>query len=195
MTKVISKKDLFPNLIRLKKCNEFIEYPVGNYMSSVIDYALDAANRLYKLFKDDNIALIVRGTSGAIIGGILAEMLICTFGVQARIFISRKHNEDCHAESLEDIDTALNYDEVYPYRFVIVDDFISTGATLESIIKDVQNYIGCPLFIFDALIVHNKFNYYKGCHKDAAPGDLILKEEDTIAEKYLLTNFLNIICT
>lgn len=194
MTKVISKKDLTFNLVRLEECDKSIKYPVGNNMSPVIDYALDAANTLHKLFKDDKIALIVRGTSGAIIGGIIAKILMCDFGVQTRIFISRKPNEDCHAGNLEDMDIALNYKETEPYRFVIVDDFISTGKTLQSIIKDVQNYIGCP-FIFDALVVHNTFNYYEGCCEDAVPGDFILEEENTIAEEYLLTNFLNIICT
>lgn len=194
MTKVISKKDLTFNLVRLEECDKSIKYPVGNNMSPVIDYALDAANTLHKLFKDDKIALIVRGTSGAIIGGIIAKILMCDFGVQTRIFISRKPDEDCHAGNLEDMDIALNYKETEPYRFVIVDDFISTGKTLQSIIRDVQNYIGSP-FIFDALVVHNTFNYYDGCCEDAVPGDFILEEEGTIAEEYLLTNFLNIICT
>lgn len=81
MTKVISKKDLTFNLVRLEECDKSIKYPVGNNMSPVIDYALDAANMLYKLFKDDKIALIVRGTSGAIIGGIIAKILMCDFGV------------------------------------------------------------------------------------------------------------------
>lgn len=193
MVKVISKKDLSFNLIRLEECNKSIKYPVGNNMSPVIDYALDAANTLHKLFKDDNIALIVRGTSGAIIGGIIANYLISTFGVQTRIFINRKPNEDCHAGNLEDMDIVLNHKETEPYRFVIVDDFISTGKTLQSIIEDVQNYIGYP-FIFDALVVHNTFNYHEGCCKNAVPGDFILKEENTIAEEYLLTKFLNIIC-
>lgn len=194
MTKVISKKDLTFNLVRLEECDDPPHYPVGTCMTPVINYALDAAITLHKLFKDDNIALIVRGTSGAMIGGIIATHLMCTFEVQTKIFISRKPDENCHARSLEDMGEALNYDETEPYRFVIVDDFISTGATLKSIIKDVQDYIGCP-FIFDALVVHNTFNYYEGCCEDAVPGDFILKEEDTIAERYLLTKFLNIICT
>ena len=194
MTKVISKKDLTFNLVRLEECDKSIKYPVGNNMSPVIDYALDAANTLYKLFKGDNIALIVRGTSGAIIGSIIATHLMCTFGVQTKIFISRKPNEDCHAGNLEDMDIALNHKETEPYRFVIVDDFISTGKTLQGIIRDVQNYIGGP-FIFDALVVYNTFNCYEDCCEDAVPGDFILEEENTIAEEYLLTNFLNIICT
>lgn len=81
MTKVISKKDLTFNLVRLEECDKSIKYPVGNNMSPVIDYALDAVNTLHKLFKDDNIALIVRGTSGAIIGGIIAKILMCDFDV------------------------------------------------------------------------------------------------------------------
>ena len=44
-------------------------------------------------------------------------------------------------------------------------------------------------------MVYNTFNYYESCCEDAVPGDFILEEENTIAEEYLLTKFLNIICT
>ena len=99
MEKFISQDGLFPNLIKLEYYYP-IGYPIGITMSSLVDYTENAAKELARLFPGDNIAFIVRGTSGAMVGGLLAEYLIRNTGVCAKIIINRKSNEDCLAENL-----------------------------------------------------------------------------------------------
>jgi hypothetical protein len=193
MEKIILQKDLFPTLIRLNGCNSHLEYPVGSYMPSLLDYTESAAKKLVELFPGDNIALIVRGTSGAMIGGLIASRLIYNAGICVKVIISRKPEDDCHATNLEDIDLVLNYKEEIPFRLVVADDFISSGNTLYKIVRDVESYIGQP-FIFDALVVHNNLICNKDIEGDRISGDLKLPEEGTIAEEMLLTKFLNILC-
>ena len=85
------------------------------------------------------------------------------------------------------------YGEDTPFRIVIADDFISSGNTIHNIVSSVESYISQP-FIFDALIVHNKLIYDGYPGKFGVSGDLILRQEGTIAEEVLLTKFLNILC-
>lgn len=193
MEKIILEKDLFPTLIRLNRCNKALEYPIGSYMSSLLDYTESAANKLIELFPGDNVALIVRGTSGAIIGGLIASHLIHNAGICAKVIISRKPEDDCHATNLEGLDVVLNYKENTPFRLVVADDFICTGSTIYHIVRDVEFYIRQP-FIFDALVIHTALIYNKNIKGDRISGDMILHEEGTIAEEVLLTKFLNILC-
>ena len=192
MEKFISQDGLFPNLIKLEYYYP-IGYPIGITMSSLVDYTENAAKELARLFPGDNIAFIVRGTSGAMVGGLLAEYLIRNTGVCAKIIINRKSNEDCHAENLEGIDEILNYDENYPFRIVIADDFISTGKTLYDIVNAVESYMGSS-FVFDALVVQNRFICDEGMGDKGKSGDLRLSEENALVEGLLQTKFLNILC-
>lgn len=192
MEKFISQDGLFPNLIKLEYYYP-IGYPIGITMSSLVDYTENAAKELARLFPGDNIAFIVRGTSGAMVGGLLAEYLIRNTGVCAKIIINRKSNEDCHAENLEGIDEILNYDENYPFRIVIADDFISTGKTLYDIVDAVESFMGSS-FIFDALVVQNRLICDESMGDKGKSGDLRLAEDNTIAEEILQTKFLNILC-
>ena len=193
MEKIISQKDLFPKLIKLHNCFLPIEYPIGSYMSTLLAYTESAAQELVKLFPGDNIAFIVKGTSGAMIGGLMAEYLVHNTDVDVGVFINRKPNEDCHASNLECVESILNYDGNIPFRIVIADDFISTGRTIYNIVRAVESYINGP-FIFDALVIHNKLICDEHIDNKGVPGDLRLPEEGTIAEEMLLTKFLNILC-
>lgn len=161
-------------------------------MFSLLDYSKSAADKLTELFPRDDIALIVRGTSGAMIGGLIASRLIYNTGIDAKVIISRKPEDTCHADNLECLDLVLNYKENDPFRLVIADDFISSGRTLYNIVSDVESYIKQP-FVFDALIIHNRL-IYRTSDEHGRPGDLRLPEEGTIAEEMLLTKFLNILC-
>lgn len=192
MQKIIPQKDLFPNLIKLDNCSTALTYPIGSDMRVVLDYSEAAANKLIELFPGDNIALIVRGMSGAIIGGIIASHLMHNANICSKIIISRKPEDDCHASNLQDLYSVLNYDRYNPFRLVIADDFICSGNTLYNIIKDVESFIKQP-FIFDALVVHNKLVYDKH-DNEGTPGDLILFNENSTTDEILLTKFLNILC-
>ena len=194
MVKIISQKDLFPNLIKLDTLGVDIKYPVGSSMTFLLDYCESAASKLTQIFPMDNIAFIVRGTSGVMIGGIVASLLMDKAHICSKVIINRKTNEDCHASNLEGLKSVLNYEEINPFRLVVIDDFIGTGKTIYNIVNDVESYIGGP-FIFDALVINNKFIYKEYMGDKGTPGDLILAEEGTIAEKILLTKFLNILCS
>lgn len=192
MQKIIPQKDLFPNLIKLDNCFATLTYPIGSDMRVVLDYSEAVANKLIELFPGDNIALIVRGMSGAIIGGIIASHLMHNANICSKIIISRKPEDNCHASNLEDLNSVLNHKEDNPFRLVIADDFICSGSTLYNIIKDVESYIKQP-FIFDALIVHNKLICDE--HDDeGTSGALMLSNENSITDEILLTKFLNILC-
>ena len=192
MQKIIPQKDLFPNLIKLDNCSTALTYPIGSDMRAVLDYSEAAANKLIELFPGDNIALIVRGMSGAIIGGIIASHLMHNANICSKIIISRKPEDNCHASNLEDLNSVLNYEEDNPFRLVIADDFMCTGSTICNIVEDVESYIKQP-FIFDALIVHNKFIYDEG-DNEGASSNLMLFNENSITDEILLTKFLNILC-
>lgn len=192
MQKIISQKDLLPNLIKLDNCSAALTYPIGSDMRAVLDYSKAAANKLIELFPGDNIALIVRGMSGAIIGGLIASHLMHNANICSKIIISRKPEDDCHASNLQDLYSVLNYEEDNPFRLVIADDFICSGSTLYNIIKDVESYIKQP-FIFDALIVRNKLICDKH-DNEGTPGDLMLSNENSTIDEILLTKFLNILC-
>lgn len=193
MEKIISQKDLFPKLIKLHNCFLPIEYPIGSYMSTLLSYTESAAQELVKLFPGDNIAFIVRGTSGAMIGGLMASHLIYNAGICAKVIISRKPEDDCHATNLESLEVVLNYNENAPFRLVVADDFICTGNTIYKIVRDVEFYIRQP-FIFDALVIHSTLIHNKCIEGNKVSGDMRLHEEGTIGEEVLLTKFLNILC-
>lgn len=192
MEKFISQDGLFPNLIKLE-CYYPIGYPIGITMSSLVDYTENAAKELARLFPGDNIAFIVRGTSGVMVGGLIASHLIHNVGVCAKVIINRKPSEDCHAENLESIEEVLNYSENFSFRIVIADDFISTGKTLYNIVNAVESYMGSS-FVFDALVVQNRFICDEGMGDKGKSGDLRLSEENALVEGLLQTKFLNILC-
>lgn len=193
MDKIISQEDLFPNLVKLHGCYDSICYPIGSYLPSVLNYTESAAKKLAQLFFRDNIAFIVRGTSGAMIGSLMARYLIDNAKVCAKVIINRKPNEISHADNLECIEGVLNYEGDNPFRIVIADDFMSSGETIYNIVNAVESYIEGS-FIFDALVIHNKFICDEYVEDIGRPGDLILPKECTIVEEVLQTKFLNILC-
>lgn len=192
MQKIIPQKDLFPNLVKLDNCSATLIYPIGSSMKAVLDYSEAAADKLIELFPGDNIALIVRGISGAIIGGLIASHLIHNANIYSKVIISRKPEDNCHASNLEDLYSVLNYEGDNPFRLVIADDFICSGNTLYNIIKDVESFIK-QSFIFDALVVHNKLICDKH-DNEGTSGDLMLSNENSTIDEILLTKFLNILC-
>ena len=193
MGKIIPQEDLFPNLVKLHDCYHSICYPIGSFMLPLLDYTESAAKELAQLFFGDNIAFVVRGTSGAIIGSLMAKYLIDDAKVSAKVIINRKPNEISHAGNLECIEEVFNYEEDTPFRIVIADDFISSGETIYNIVNAVESYIEGS-FIFDALVIHNKFICDEYVGDIGRPGDLGLPEECTMVEEILQTKFLNILC-
>ena len=129
-------------------------YPIGAEYDDTYYYIREVADVINNTFKDYNthLILIVRGSSGCIIGGGIAYILTRSMR-KVSIAISRKLNEVCHGDNLEGLFT-LNENK----KIIVVDDFIESGNTMEYIIEDLK-YNGINRA--DMLCVANKLSKTK----------------------------------
>lgn len=127
-------------------------YPIGEYYDSSYQYVINVAEVINNTFKDpqDHLILVVRGSSGCILGGGVAYLLT-KMGRTVSIAISRKDNEDCHGTSLAGIYTTRNR------KIIIIDDFIETGNTISSIVKEVYDLVS-DINKINMLCVSNRFS-------------------------------------
>jgi adenine/guanine phosphoribosyltransferase-like PRPP-binding protein len=72
-------------------------------------------------------AIVVRGVSGAVIGGALSLAL------RKQLTVVRKRGVDCHSEIVGQCEGLLHA----PHKYLIVDDFVATGKTLAHIVAEV----------------------------------------------------------
>lgn len=125
-----------------------LDYPVGIHIQKNKPFINKYIRIIKKYFPDRTISLIVTGSSGAIIAGVIATKVNC------EIIYVKKEGEESHASHAD-----LPKNQIK----IIVDDFVQTGATIQRILNTF------PLLIFDALIVggsidtdafdFNRFNY------------------------------------
>lgn len=101
---------------------ERIYYPVGSHIQYNISLIEQLAKVLKKVYKNEHINLICTGSSGAIVAGIIALNI-----PNSEIHHVRKEGENAHRGTF--INNIFAIDCVN----VIVDDFISTGKTMERI--------------------------------------------------------------
>ena len=104
------------------KTLKLIEYPVGTHISYNISIIKSMANYIKRKFPEGTISLWCRGSSGAIIAGIISSNL------KRKVFIRyiSKNNEKRHDKNNHNYETDIN---------IIVDDFICTGKTIDEIIN------------------------------------------------------------
>jgi len=128
----------------LKKLGH-IQYPVGTDIKGTmiaVKNMADAIKELYPLHENMKYGfnLFVRGSSGAIIGGLICEYLS---NYPIRICHIKKEGESSHFNSsyLTNREAAKN---------IIIDDFISTGETVNII---YQKMIDSEINNVDLLIV------------------------------------------
>ena len=145
-----------PNFIYL---DHFIavEYPFGVHWEH--SYIQQSAEAIFNTYKEDiekgtSITFVVRGTSGAMIAGaMLNELHNINPTIKTYILIVRKEEDtSAHCPSLRGID------RVGITRFIVVDDFISSGETIEAIIQDLDKQfkrIYHPSNKYDMLCVSN----------------------------------------
>ena len=132
--------------------NYSIDYPFGVFFNG--EYIKDISKIISNHFStNDSIKLIVRGSSGVLIGGaIIQEFYNNKYPQRIRLIIDRKPEEDCHSESFSGFGDNIG-------KIVIVDDFISTGNTIKCILNDLDNYLGQDLMDkkckYDMLCVGN----------------------------------------
>ena len=129
-----------PNFIYL---DHFIavEYPFGVHWEH--SYIQQGAEAIFNTYKEDieegtSITFVARGTSGAMIAGaMLNELHNINPSTKTYILIVRKEEDiSAHCPSLRGID------EVGTTRFIVVDDFISSGETIGAIIQDLDRRLG-----------------------------------------------------
>lgn len=98
-----------------------MSYPVGRDMDNVLEKVKVFAEYIKKLVPEEkNICFLVRGSSGAIIAGILASLL----ERPCRISHFKKEGEDSHS-----FGNPINIEDYH----IITDDFISSGHTVSNI--------------------------------------------------------------
>lgn len=134
-----------------------VEYPFGIHWKH--GYIQQSAEAIFNTYKEDieegiSITFVVRGTSGAMIAGaMLNELHNINPTTKTYILIVRKEEDtSAHCPSLRGIN------EVGATRFIVVDDFISSGSTVRAIIHDLDGYFGetpHPTNKYDMLCVSN----------------------------------------
>lgn len=134
-----------------------VEYPFGVYWKH--SYIQQSAEAIFNTYKEDieegiSITFVARGTSGAMIAGaMLNELHNINPTIKTYILIVRKEEDVCaHCFSLRGID------EVGTTRFIVVDDFIASGKTIEAIIQDLDKQFEAfprPTNKYDMLCVSN----------------------------------------
>ena len=134
-----------------------VGYPFGVHWEH--SYIQQSAKVIFNTYKEDieegtSITFVARGTSGAMIAGaMLNELHNINPTTKTYILIVRKDSDtSAHCSSLRGID------KVGTTRFIVVDDFISSGETIRAIIQDLYSQLGMdyhPSNKYDMLCVSN----------------------------------------
>lgn len=137
--------------------NEIL-YPVGSYLDTNLNIIYHMAEKINSVCDspDCDINLWCRGSSGAIISAIVATKL-----KRHKVFINhvKKPGESSHSECF--------YNRSAGCYNVVIDDFIRSGATLLSIIKEAKKYLSLDCLcisghvaktIYDPLSKNDRFN-------------------------------------
>ncbi len=134
-----------------------VGYPFGVRWEH--SYIQQSAKVIFNTYKGDieegtSITFVARGTSGAMIAGaMLNELHNINPTTKTYILIVRKDSDtSAHCSSLRGID------KVGTTRFIVVDDFISSGETIRAIIQDLDSQLGMdyhPSNKYDMLCVSN----------------------------------------
>lgn len=145
-----------PKFIHFKKFVSVV-YPFGaNWNHSYIQQSVDIIFDTYKedIEKGTSITFVARGTSGAMIAGaMLSELLSFAPMTKVYILIVRKDGDtSAHCDSLYGIT------EVGNTKYIIVDDFISSGDTIYEILCALDKYfevVHHPSYKYDMLCISN----------------------------------------
>ena len=137
-----------------------LDYPFGVYWKH--SYIQQGVEAIFNTYKEDikegiSITFVVRGTSGAMIAGaMLNELHNINPTTKTYILIVRKEEDtSAHCSSLRGID------EVGTTRFIVVDDFISSGETIEAIIHELDRQLEVfphPINKYDMLCISNSID-------------------------------------
>lgn len=107
-----------------------IPYPVGRAMSITKEIVSEMALTLKEIYpnKSEPLMFLVRGSSGAILAGIITSMMSEYDNIE--IMHIKKHGESSHSGNYYRFDKQ--------YKSIILDDFIESGETVNSIYNSVN---------------------------------------------------------
>ena len=128
-----------------------LSYPVGEFFYLSFNYIREAAHSINKIFPKGKFILVVRGHSGSILAGGIAYLLKRK-DRKVLISVSRKA-ESTHGCNLEGLPSYIPND----IHIIIVDDFVETGETVDTILKDLTERIE-NIEVFDMLCIANHWN-------------------------------------
>jgi orotate phosphoribosyltransferase-like protein len=107
-----------------------LHYPVGRYVTEWMIITKEYAKIIKSLVtKNDDIGLVVQGSSGAIIAALTVSHLK---GYNVEIKHLKKDGESSHSSKVPRISSLE--------KLFILDDFICTGETIERIVEKVKSF-------------------------------------------------------
>ncbi len=125
-----------------------IDYPFGrafkhnqNLTNKLVDTFLEVKKKLKYRHR---IFIFCQGNSGSVVSTIFASRLTAE-GYEPRIIYVRKRGESRHG--------GLSFTPAADDLYIIVDDFISSGDTVNSIYKDIKGYLPSTHKHIDVLCV------------------------------------------
>lgn len=107
-----------------------MQHPIGTHLSENLPYIKAMTKLIRKHPNLDNLVLVCRGSSGAIISSIIAINLV---PIPPIVYL-RKDGELGHTHFNR------SYLEDISKEFVVVDDFIASGETINNIVKTLKEY-------------------------------------------------------
>ena len=111
-----------------------IRYPVGSHIMNAISFINKALLIIEEkiVFKNTNILIWCRGSSGAILAGLLASKLIGLYPtIYTRIVHVKKTGENAHDADIKHVPFNSTYTNI------IIDDFSYSGETIMSIAREM----------------------------------------------------------
>lgn len=113
-------------------------YPVGASFNKNRDYIVEVARTIHTIARKERcISLICRGTSGTILAGAVGYILKKKQH-DVNIIVSRKWEEISHDYNMSGIGFLAPSSRPFS---VVIDDFIHTGDTVKTILKDIDSNI------------------------------------------------------
>lgn len=162
--KAITDNNLFP-----------MSYPIAQNIHNNLPQMNLMTKLITKTFKRDSLTLICKGCSGAII----APHIAISIGDRCGIMYVRKNSENSHGSKLDSFNLLVNKKR----KLIIVDDFIYTGDTVNSIYKELTAFQNRNL----PSIVRSKINVDMLCVTGSVNiKDLIFKPNYIISSSIFL---------
>lgn len=117
-------------------------------------FADEASDNLLQLFDEDGVdlervVLVYRGMSGIALATAIALELYSKKGAEVMMLFARKEHDNSHGSRIEHTSKALSKLN----KYVFVDDFISSGATLIDLIDDITQYDSCAFTGIDYVVL------------------------------------------